>query len=234
MNHLVNIYRNDLRQSFRDRMMIVFLFLPLIMIGVIRILLPLAVSYYPAIEEYQYLIVAMLCGVAAIGPGYLSGFLMLNEKDSGIFEALRVLPVSAGSFLTYRVSFITILGFIASVLTLSFSGLQLSAGFILVLSLQIALFGPIITLLSVTFARNKIEGVTLLKGLNFFFAFPLVVLIIDPAWKLAAGIFPYYWTYMAINEKVMTEWFWIYSGIGMVIQTVLIVIVFNLFRRRVF
>ena len=234
MNHILNIYINDLRQSFRDRMMIIFLLLPFIMIGVMRILLPLAISYFPVVEPHSYLIVAMLCGAAAVGPGFLSGFLMLSEKDDGVFQVLRVLPVSAGTFLINRVSFIAVLGFIASVLTLSFSGLPMNTGFILILSIQIALFGPIVTLISITFAKNKIEGVTLMKGLNFFFAFPLVILIIDPVWKLAAGIFPYYWIYLAMNEKMVNADFWVYSGIGFVIEVVLLWVVYRVFRRKVF
>ena len=70
-----------------------------------------------------------------------------------------------------------------------------------------------------------------MKGLNFFFAFPLVIIIFDPVWEIVAGIFPYYWTYLAIEEMVITPDFGGYIMIGLVMEVLCLGAAFRVFRR---
>ncbi|MEZ4825182.1 MAG: hypothetical protein R3C61_02640 [Bacteroidia bacterium] len=198
INYFLIMLRNDIRNIFRDKMLVIFCFMPLIMIMVMRFLLPVAEAYFPVIVDYKLYILAAVCLVSIIGPALLSSMIMLDEKDENLFVVLNIMPLSPGMFIFFRLVFITLLAFFASWITMLFSGIErvnILSSFLL--SVQAGLIAPVIALFCVSFARNKIEGVTLLKGLNFFSVIPLVLIFSETTWEWVGAIIPFYWVYKA-------------------------------------
>ena len=102
MNRLLLLGANDFRMVFRDPMLRLFLFLPLLIVGMIGWMLPLVFDRFPVVGDYGYVILMWACMQTATMFGFINGFVFLEEKDDGVFTALRVMPVSAPMLLGFR------------------------------------------------------------------------------------------------------------------------------------
>jgi len=126
---------------------------------------------------------------------------MLDEKDENVLTVIRVMPFSMFLFLTYRLLLASFWAFYFSFLGLlvldiqNYSLLEKIAYSLLCSQTAVAAL-----LFVVTFATNKIEGITLIKGINFFVVLPALVFFIDSSWKHIFSVFPFYWTYKAMQE----------------------------------
>ena len=56
------------------------------------------------------------------------------------------------------------------------------------------LMAPIFALTLATFVSNKVEGLTLMKGLGILMLGPLAAYFVDRAWQPLFGILPPYWS----------------------------------------
>ena len=233
---LIPLIQSDSRQIFRDYALWVFVFLPFIILSLLRWGLPVIEAYFAILVDYRLLIVAMMSSVSAVGSAYLISFIMLDEKDEQVFDALRVMPISPARFILYRLLLITGLGFVFAIFTIAGSGmLEISPLRILGLSFLISLGSPLTALACVSFAHNKIEGVTLLKGINFLFVIPMIVMILDVSWKWVFGFIPFYWVFAAFEEVMSAGLiFWLYLCIGVSVHLALIILIYSWFRKKVF
>lgn len=224
--------KNDLKNIFRDPSIWMPMIAPVIILLLLREGIPILEGMYPAIVLYQALIVALMSCVNAIFPAFFVSFMMLDEKDHQLFAVFRVMPIAPQWFILYRVVFIASISFIFAFATIEISGLiKIELLKAIALSSLIALLAPLITLAVVTFAKNKIEGVTLLKGVNMALALPLVAFLVEAPWTRLLGIIPAYWIYKAFQ---VTSGFWWQVTLGILLHILLIIIVFRRFKNRVF
>lgn len=215
MNTLIKISLNDLKNAFRDRVMSIFVFLPVLMVMVMKWLYPYLGSMFPVIFNYEAEFVALLTMVGAMGPAFLVSLLILDENDENITSALRIIPIVPYKFMFARVLFIFGLSVLGSAFLIFFSGIELDSILrVFVLSFLIGLISPLITLICISIARNKIEGITLMKGLNFFLAIPFILILLKPSWEYLGGIIPFFWPYKAFQTLYTSEfWFYVTGGI---------------------
>jgi len=194
------IWGNDLRNIVRDRTVGVLLAVPLMFLALLRFGFPEIESRLPGADEYRSLALAVFCLLVGAFPAFMTSFVMLDERDEGVFSALRVLPVSIHRILALRLAVVAGLSLIFPALLLAGSGLH-QGGWerAVVLPLLCALSSPAATLLAVSLAGNKIEGLTLFKG--FFFVLGLAaVAVAQPGWwSWPAGVIPTYWVYAAYD-----------------------------------
>ena len=225
---------NDLRHIFRDKVLLVVAIAPLLMIAMLRYALPVAESAFPLIAPHRILIVALFCMAAAILPAYLVSFIFLDEKDEQTLSAIRVLPIHPAAFLLYRLGLV-LLGFLACWLMIRMAaGDLLPVGPDLALSGLAALGAPLVCLFVVSFAKNKIEGMTLLKGLNFVSVLPMLSFFAAPAWQSAAATVPFYWVFCAFQDVATDGISSPALAIGVIYHLAMIFLLYRLFRRRVF
>ena len=232
---LLVLGQHDLKHIFRDQILTVLFLLPVFMIVLLVFGLPPLTRGFPAIVPYYSVITAVACMAAAITPSYVISFIMLDEKDESLFSALRVTPVSAFGFLAYRLSFVLLFGFIASLLTILFTqliaiSLFMTAG----LSLLVALAAPLVTLCIVTYASNKIEGITFLKGINFVLMLPVNGFFAAPIWHIPLACIPVYWTYRAFDTTTSAPDFALFYTISLLVHAGLIVWLFRQFMKKIF
>ena len=233
---LIPLIQSDSRQIFRDHTLWIFVMLPVIIMCMLRWVLPFLEGYFPLLTDYRMPIVAMMSSVSAVGSAYLISFIMLDEKDEHVFDALRVMPVSPAVFILYRLLLITVMGFLFAMLTIVGSGMtNLSSVRIVALSAMIALGSPLTALACVSFARNKIEGVTLLKGINFLFVIPMIAMILDLPWKLVFSFIPFYWIFAAFELSITdVRVFWLYIGVGILVHLLVIFALYKWFQKKAF
>ena len=110
---------NDLRLIFRDPVLYVMFFVPLLLIILLRFGLPPLIQLLPVLAFYKMLILASICLVTSMFPAFIFSFIMLNEKDLEVLAAIRVLPVSSSVFILHRLLFISLFSVFFNLLILS-------------------------------------------------------------------------------------------------------------------
>lgn len=181
------------------------LVVPLLVALAMRGLLPLVLARISALAEVELgWLLAPLAGytVAAIAPliaGAVVGFLLLDQRDDQTLLALRVTPLPLGAYLTYRLAAPTLIGLFTTLVALALAGgLGLGLGEALLAALAAAPLAPLTALALAAFARNKLEGMALMKALNLLLAAPLGGLFLPEGWGLALAALPTFWVAQAI------------------------------------
>lgn len=180
MKNIFTLVKYDMKQITRDSMLILLVSVPLIMVVVIRAVLPLMdtalASYNLQIQEYMPLIFSyfflMLCPSLF---GLASALLLLDDLDDQILLMIRVTPLQYQAYLWYRIAFFTMIpSFFYILLTsvlMSYPILHWP-GFMLI-SATASMFGPMFALLILSLARNKIEGIAMMKATGIFLIAPV-------------------------------------------------------------
>ena len=225
---------NDLRNIVRDKILLILFMVPMLNIACLYYLLPVVVEKFPVLGAYTSVVLAVFCSVTAVTPAYVISFIMLDEKDENLLTVMRVMPISPLYFIFYRMGFTVLFGFAGVLLTLLCFAGDHPVPVLLGLSLLFALMAPIATLGIVTFANNKVEGVTMLKGINFMMMLPLLAFFISSSWKFVLGIIPVYWTYLIFQSLNEPLHFATYFSIGLAMHTLLLAVLYRWFSRKVF
>ncbi len=180
MKSILSLIRYDLRQILRDSMLILLVSIPLIMVVVIRAILPLVDnalgSYALQIQDFMPLIFSyfflMLCPSLF---GLASALLLLDDLDDQILHMVRVTPLPYKRYLFYRIAIFTMVpSFFYILLTSVLMSYPIShwPGFMLIAAIA-SLFGPMFALLILSLARNKIEGIAMMKATGIFLIAPV-------------------------------------------------------------
>jgi fluoroquinolone transport system permease protein len=228
------IWANDLRNIVRDRTVGVLLVVPVIFLVLLRFGYPLAQRYVPQAGEYAHLVVAGFCLIAGTFPAFMTSFIMLDERDQGVFAALRVLPIALGRLLAYRLSVVTALSLIYPALRLAGTGLvDLPLWRQAVLVVLCAIGSPAATMLVVAVAGNKIEGLTLFKGLFFVLALAGAAVAQPGWWIWLVALLPMYWVYAAF-DAVTTAGFLAAAAVALGYHLIVIAVAWRRLRHGVF
>lgn len=235
MHQTSTLLLGDFRQVFRDRTLTMFIFLPFILIAAVRFLVPFLAIKFPILADYYPVIMMFASLQTAIMFGFITSFIILDEKDENVLQAIRVLPISSFYFILYRLSFATLFSSLGAFLMISLSGISYP-GLInaVLLSILYGLTAPFITLLIATFASNKMEGMAYFKGLDLILILPVLVFFLDEKWTYVFAFIPTYWSNMlyheSVNEGPAVEVFLV----AIVFYAALLYGLFHLFKRRVF
>ena len=235
MSQIFTLSINDFRMVFRDPMLRVFLFMPLLVLAVVVWLVPLLFAAYPAARDYDYVIL-MLAGMQTSTMfGFINGFVFLEEKDEQVFSALRVMPVSAGMLVGVRM----LLGFAVAclvnvVLLRLTSWVAMSWGQTVLLAVQYALLAPLLALLVATFAQNKVEGLAQFKLYNFMLNLPVLIYFLPYEILHGLAVIPTYWTFRSLEALHADGNFWLFYGIGTLVYGGVLAGLVRVFEQRVF
>jgi hypothetical protein len=225
------VWCNDLRSVVRDRTVGALLAVPVAFVLLLRIGVPILEDRVPAAAAYESVMVGLAVVIAGMIPAFMLAFLLLDERDQGLFPAFRVLPVAPGWLLAYRLAVITVLGYATSLLLILGTVLaDVPAGVALVLAVPCALQGPAATLVAVALAKNKIEGLAVFKGLFFVLALGAPgALPIDEPWVNTFGIIPAYWIFSAVARAETGV-----IVIAIVFHIAVMAAAYLVFRRRIY
>lgn len=200
MGPFLQIAQTDIRNILRDYSMVMMLFVPLIIMSLLRWAYPFLLSALPEAAQYNMLLLGMMAMVSGAMPGMTMAFAILDEKDNGLLSVLMVLPVSFNRIILGRLAMIAAYSAIAAFLVISFS--RLSDGNTaknILLSLLAASPAVALGLVPAIFAANKIEGATMAKLLNFILIFPLPAFLFQGWWTHILMVFPAWWVFRAFT-----------------------------------
>lgn len=205
INRTSTLVAADIKNIMRDRSLSFVLFVPILMIVLLRFAVPQLQQIYPPIIDFYPAIVAFSCMMIAIFPAYVMAFVMMDEKDQQVVQVIRVLPVSIKNFLLYRLLLVMGFSFFYVTITLILNSLiEFNFIQVFILAFLVALIAPMTMFFIVSFAKNKIEGVTMFKLLNMLLILPILQFFIDSPLLNLVGIIPVFWTYAAFTAEGFT------------------------------
>lgn len=193
----------DIKNIFRDKSLVMMLFLPLLFVFLLQVALPAIAEYFNDIMDYQGLIVVFFGIIAAFFPAYVVSFVMLDEKDQDLQTVLKVMPLPYHLFVIYRIVFTASMAFISCFVTMFFSGFSIVWYKTVLISAQTSLIAPTAVLFVVCNARNKIEGVALFKLLNVFVFLPVLSYFVDAWYRYLFAIHLLFWPFeLTLNSNL--------------------------------
>ena len=143
---------------------------------------------------YEPLVMAFLLLLGPTIAGMVVGFLLLDERDEGVLRALLVSPVSLRRFLAYRLVLPIVLGLVLTWIAYPVAGLvPLPAGHVFVSALLAAMAGPIMALVLLRFAENKVAGFVVVKVANVVNLLPVAAFFLPGPVQWVAAALPTYW-----------------------------------------
>ena len=241
MVSILKLAVNDLKNILRDHFLVyASIVLPIMIIVIARIIkhwiAPEISDIYPIVNNFP-----MLFMLFAIMPpfvyGFITAFLIIDERDEHLLTVLRVMPISRNSYLIYRMLFMSIFSFIVLLLFPPLSGLLDNTQFSYVNYIPIAvlltLFTPFSGLLVSSFATNKVQAFAIFKISATVFLLPLFAFLISGNLRYIFGVIPNFWAFICLNDVIYKSSFDIIPlVIGFVYQIALIAGLFYIFNKK--
>ncbi len=235
MNQLLTLSANDFRMVFRDPMLRLFLFLPLLVLALVVWFVPVLFAAYPVVRQYDYVILMLACMQTSTMFGFINGFVFLEEKDENVFAALRVMPVSAGMLVGMRMLLGFAIACLMNVVLLRLTPwVTMGWGQTILLAAQYATLAPLLALLVATFAQNKVEGLAQFKLYNFMLNLPVLIYFLPYKLLHALAVVPTYWTFRSVEALHNDGNFLFFYGLGTLVYGALLFGLVRLFERRIF
>ncbi|MBU9714790.1 hypothetical protein [Evansella tamaricis] len=236
----VNMFlKGDARNIFRDPLMILVLMIPIIMFFLVQYGIPYVddqLSKYTTFQllDHRTIIIGFILIMTPMMVGMLTGFLLLDEKDDGIFSYMEITPMKKMGFIGYRITLPVIISLIISVIMgvifLSDES-KLNWGLLGLSILSISLYGPIITMYLASLCNNKVEGMTYTKMISILTIAPFASYLFDNWWTVIAYLIPFTWGVELLFASITGEYFglvrnWFGLFIGSMANNVIILWLF--------
>jgi fluoroquinolone transport system permease protein len=224
MNKLIKVAVNDFRLVFRDNSLKIFIFLPLLILVVMRYGVPYAARTYEVVHTYVAFILMLASMQGATAFGFIYSMVLVDEKDTQVAKVYGILPISKFWFVAFRLIppfLLATLATFALLLVEPFYDLPVISSF--VYSALAGLVAPLMTLFVATAAKNKIEAMTWQKLFNLPLFLPVFAFFVPASFSVLFAIFPPYWAYQGFDSLIKGGNFWFYLLIGFTHSILLLV-----------
>ncbi len=124
--------------------------------------------------------------------GWVTGFLLLEDRDDNTLTAIAVTPLGKLGFVGYRVSVTAAVVFAIVAASAPLVIPATPPWVALLIALLIAAESVMVAAILPAIARNKVEGLALTKVINIAAVLPFVAIVPSP-WRYLAGVVPSYW-----------------------------------------
>lgn len=238
MIQTVQMLRRDLKQVGRDPMLAFITVAPFLLVLALKYGVPILSSllltadfrlsdHYGILYGTSILLIPLVIGVMA-------GLMMLDERDEQLIAYYSVTPLTQKGYFVHRLTLPTLLSVFYVILAFcmvdfaSWSPLQYGLALTMLL-----MEGPIMALLLVAFASNKVEGLAVSKMGGLMVFIPVIAYLIPEPWSWGAAALPPYWV-ARLFAPVGIPWTEAkLIGIGLIGITMHLVYLGWLFRRYV-
>jgi fluoroquinolone transport system permease protein len=239
MNAITALGRVDLKNIRRDSLMLVLLAYPILLGVLLRWLIPYATVGLAGVFDvtpYHLLLTSFLgLLIMPMLTGYLAGFLLLDERDQNTLTVLMVTPLPIQTYALYRVIAPVIISAVGILILVPFIGVAvLTPEKLLPLALAASLLAPIFALLLTSVAKNKVQGIAMMKGMSIFMFAPFVAWWVPEPWQWLLGLVPTFWPVKAYWLAAAGEpYLWV-AAVGVVYTVALLVVLFKRFQENLY
>lgn len=239
MNAITTLSRGDILNIRRDSLMQFMLVYPILLGLAMRWMIPwVTAGLMDTFDITPYhLFLASFFGLMVLPDlaGSLIGLLLLDDRDENTLTALLVTPMPITSYVLYRIitpTLISLVGILVVVPLIDIEVLPLSQ--LLIVSLSASLGAPIFTLLLASLAKNKVEGIAVMKGMGVLLLAPIIAWFVPQPWQWLLGIFPTFWSAKAYWLAVTGEsWLWV-AVVGGVYAVGIVWVLLRRFQRGLY
>lgn len=235
MQAALNYLRYDIRITWREPSTRIFLLMPLVFFSLLQWVAPLLLAAYPDIRPWAPLLLDGIVLQGGLMFGFVTGFLLLDEKDLDLVTVYRVAPVSFGRFLMLKMAFPFLATWVYAVACLGFNPiLQLTGVPLLVTSIHFALITPVGALTVAALGKNKVEGLTWFKLVDLILVAPFLGFFVPEPWAKAFWIFPTHGVFDALLASAVHDGsrFWIDTAVGIPFLLAMLALSGWIFKKR--
>ncbi|HSJ29371.1 MAG TPA: hypothetical protein VLB67_14285, partial [Acidimicrobiia bacterium] len=147
--------------------------------------------------------------------GFVVGFLLVEEREERILDAVAVTPRGTSGFLRHRTLLPAIIGGLASLFVGVATG-SMSAGRLMVVATLAAGSATLVTLTMVAVARDRVQALAVSKLTGLLLVAAIAFQFVEGLWRLPLGAFPSTWIVEAVAGESHVAAF----GIGSVTHLV--------------
>lgn len=226
----------DLRNIRRDSLLQFVLIYPFLLGIVMRWLIPFVTDaladryditqfYHLLAGFFGLLIVPALVGIAI-------GFLLLDERDDRTLSALQVTPLSPGAYLVYRLALPVVVSFLSVLIVMPLMNIVVVDTWrLLPMMVMAALEAPMFALLLATLAKNKVQGLAIMKAAGLTLIVPFVSWFVPTPWQWLLGIMPTFWPVKSYWLMANGETYWPFLLLGIVYHAAVLYLLIRRFYR---
>ncbi len=184
------------------------------------------------LADFSTYLAPIVLGLPAALIGWVTGFLILEERDDGPLLALDTTPVGKAGFTLHRATVTFAITFLITLVATPRILPGVGFGVVMVLAVFVGLQAVILAFAIPAIARNKVEGLAATKILNTAVIIPLLALLPSPL-RYLAGFVPNFW----LGELLeLSSWLYLTKSliiaVGLVIHIVVLWLFFRLLERR--
>lgn len=231
----ITTIKYDMLQIRKDPMLLLSIAAPFLLLVVMQFGFPalqnlIFVQTGFDIAPYYEMAGLFLLTIIPMMFGMVYGFMLLDERDAGIINAISVTPMGRAGYLRLRIGIPMIFSFITSVLFCQLLGLGSQINFfqLLFLSATLTLNAPILVLFLGAFADNKVEGMAIAKGFGVLLSAMLIDFIVPAPWNWLGSFSPLFWLERAFMSPNNLD-FTIYSLISLLTHFLLLSFLYKKF-----
>jgi fluoroquinolone transport system permease protein len=235
MKKILKLAFADFKIIFRDNSLKGFLFLPIILFGLIVWGVP------PLVEKYDFLVpyLSLFLVVAVIENTqtfcFISSMVLIDEKETDVAKVYGVVPLSKVEYIVSRFLFPYVFTVFLNVILFIVQPLfEIGFGVNLLISMLAALLVPVYVLSINSIVKNRMEGMIYIKAFNMLVLLPIAAFFVPEKFKHLFGIFPTHWIFQSVENATQGLSIGLMLGIGFVVFTVLTFFVSKSFVRKHF
>lgn len=222
---VTGLLRADITNLRRDPMLLAAGLAPVLITGLLLTGLDRLADVVD-IGGHRQLIVSGAMLLTPLLIGFVIGFLLVEDREERILDAVAVTPLGRDGFLRYRLFGPAVVGSVAaagvgSVLESIRMG-RLSAVAILAGSTAV-----LVTVIMVAIARDRVQALAVSKLTGFLLVAAVAFQFVDGWWRIPLGLVPATW----VVETVMAETVWPGFVFGLVTHGVLGLLLLRHIRR---
>lgn len=240
MKNILTMAKGDLRNITRDPTLLFFIFIPFIILSIVKWGLPLTFNYILTrwgLNLKAYYI--FICGFFILLPpmfyGMIIGFIILDERDGDLLTYFSITPLGKKGYLLNKTIAAALYSFCFSIIFIYFtSPIKINLLKIIIVSLMASLETPLLALFMVAFASNKVEALAISKAFGVLYLSPFIGFFLETKLKFIAGIFPPFWvsmTYWVSSPNFLT--FLGYFILGMIVHLIYIFYLLKRFSHQI-
>jgi fluoroquinolone transport system permease protein len=236
MHALRALAATDARNIRRDTLLRFLLLYPWVLGLLLRWLVPFATERLAGqvdlVPHYNLIIAYFGILVTPQLSGLLIGFLLLDERDDRTLSALQVTPLSMNTYVGYRLALPVLVSIASTYLVLWLMNVgTISYEKLLPIALLAALEAPIFGLMLVAVAKNKVQGLALMKAMGIFSLAPIAAWFVAEPWQYWLGVVFTYWPAKAFWQMMDGEPMGLSLGVGCLLHLAILALLLRRFNR---
>ena len=223
----------ELRNVRRDSLLRWMAAFPIFIALLLGWLVPLIDANLELDLQPHYLLIMSTYAVLAspVMIGFIVGMLLLDERDDGTLQAIRVTPLSMRRYLAWKLSLPIAVTTLLTLLGIPLAGLIPFQLNFTAAALVGALWAPILALAMAAFANNKLQGFVLMRVTNILLLIPMGVWFLDARWEPLFALLPAYWPLKTFWLAARGESYLLFFLIGAVYHAAIVAWLYRRFQR---